>query len=98
MKKLYKKVKFFTSEVLKDPNYQNYLNKLKDEIKEVEEDPTNIEEFSDCLIALLAATETAGFSYKELKKSALKKIKVNINRNWEQKPDGTFQHINKQNN
>lgn len=93
MKKVFKKVKYFTKSVLKDQNSQNYLNKLKTEILEVEEDPTNIEEFSDCLIALLAASSTAGFSYKQLKKSALKKIKKNIKRTWERQSDGTFQHV-----
>ena len=92
MKNLYKKIIFFTSEILNDFNYHNYLNKLKKEIKEVEEDPNNIEEFSDCLIALLAATNAAGFSYKELKNSALNKIEINIHRDWEQQSDGTFQH------
>jgi hypothetical protein len=92
MKKLHKKTKYFTSEMLKDPNPKNYLNKLKDEIKEVEENVTDAEEFADCLIALFGASINAGITYEELKKAALKKIKININREWVQQPDGTFQH------
>lgn len=45
------------------------------------------------LLTIVIASSTAGFSYKQLKKSALKKIKKNIKRTWERQSDGTFQHV-----
>jgi len=93
MKKLYKEVKYFTSKILCDSNVFNYLNKLKAEIKEVEEDTKQIEEYADCLIALFGASNSAGITYDELKNIALNKMVINKNRTWEKQPDGTFQHI-----
>jgi len=69
------------------------LNKMKDEADEAIEEPDNIIEYADCLIALFHASFKAGFTYGELEKAVSKKVKINEKRNWKKNSNGTYSHV-----
>jgi hypothetical protein len=72
-----------------------HITKLKQEADEVIETPKDIEEYADCLFALISASVKAGFTCDELINATTEKAIINSNRKWKEMPDGTHQHIRK---
>jgi len=70
---------------------ESYLNKLKEETKELTESP-NMEELADCMLVLIGLSR---FLPGDLKTALTDKINKNINRTWELQKDGTYHHVNK---
>lgn len=70
-----------------------HMKKLKQEADEVIENPKDLEEYADCMFALISACVKAGFSYKELDEATYKKACINENRRWKLMQDGTHKHI-----
>jgi hypothetical protein len=70
------------------------LNHLLKEVKEVIEDPTNIEEYADCGLLLMDSLRIAGYSMDDLYTAMISKFRKNKTRTWG-KPDknGTVEHI-----
>ena len=83
----------FVTEAFPRAGAVEHLKKLKHETDEAIEDPKNVEEYADCLIALIGATTKAGINYDELITVTYTKMQTNLSRNWEMLPDGTYQHI-----
>lgn len=70
-----------------------HLIKLKNEADETINDPKNIIEYADCLLALFAACYKAGYTYEDLLKAGETKMEILKNRNWKIIEDGTYQHF-----
>lgn len=66
--------------------------KVEHEAREFADDPS-LEEAADVFIALLGALHQRGWTPGDLAAAVYNKMNVNENRKWEQKPDGTYQHI-----
>jgi hypothetical protein len=71
---------------------EHHILKLKQEVDEVLQDPTNPIEYADCLLALFGAAAKAGFTFDDLIKHSIEKLNVVKSREWEEMSDGTFQH------
>ena len=73
----------------------HHLRKLKQEADEAISDPTDIYEYCDILIPLFAAANKAGFTAEMLLNCSFKKLEILKGRTWEEKADGTSQHVEK---
>lgn len=69
-----------------------HLKKLKIEADEAIQDPKDIIEYSDCLLALFGAAYKAGFSYNQLIEASQSKFEIVKTRKWKKLSDGTYQH------
>lgn len=76
-----------------DATSSDHLRKLKQETDEAINDPKDVSEYSDCLIALFAAVNRSGFTYDDLVNSTYCKLKINEQRKWLKNSDGTYQHF-----
>lgn len=71
------------------------LKHLAKEVNEALANPTDIEEYADCLFLIFDATRRAGFTYEDLRIAVNEKLKVNKARKW-QKPtnaDEPVEHV-----
>jgi hypothetical protein len=93
MKNLYESVKIFCFKKFPDASNIDHLRKLNDETMEAIETPFDIEEYADCLIALLGAANKSGFNYDELLKASKEKLFICEKRKWKKLKNGTYQHI-----
>lgn len=78
----------FAKSRLPKADRQSFLNKLSEEVRELQESP-NMEELADCLLVL------AGLSAHlpgDLKTELERKIRICEKRDWELQPDGTYHH------
>ena len=71
----------------------HHLRKLKQESDEAIADPSDIYEYCDILIPLFAAANKAGFTAEMLLNCSFKKLEICKGRTWEEKADGTSQHV-----
>jgi phosphoribosyl-ATP pyrophosphohydrolase len=71
----------------------SHLTKLIEEAKEAKENPDNVYEYADCLLALIAAAKSKGITMPDLMKAAAKKIDICYERDWEKMQDGTYHHV-----
>lgn len=92
MKALYNSIGKFAISAFPDSTPQGHIRKMQEEGDEVIENPTDIIEYADCLIALLAASYRQGFSYIDLLNATKNKLEVNKKRSWA-KINGLYQHI-----
>jgi hypothetical protein len=69
------------------------IDHLRDELDEVEADPTNIEEWADVLLLILHGTRNQGILFSALLDQARSKHAINVARKWG-KPDsrGVVRH------
>ena len=74
---------------------KEHLLKLKQEADEAIADPTDIYEYCDILIPLFAAANKAGFTAEMLLNCSFEKLEILKGRTWEEKADGTHQHVEK---
>jgi hypothetical protein len=81
-------VKTFTGATAK-----GHLRKLKEEADEAIEDPTDIKEYADCLMALFGAAYKAGFTYDALIQAGKEKLEINKSRKWVKLENEIYQHI-----
>ena len=94
---LYEEIGMWSKNTFPDANSIDHLQKLKDEAQEAKEAPSKIEEYADCIIALLAGAWKADIAFFELIEAVEDKLKVNKQRKWQKLPNGTYQHLpNKQ--
>lgn len=82
----------FAYKAFPDATSVEHLKKLKIEADEAIEEPKNIIEYSDCLLALFGAAHKAGFTYDQLLEASQSKFEILKTRNWEKLSDGTYQH------
>ena len=81
-------VKTFTGATAK-----GHLRKLKEEADEAIEDPTDIKEYADCLMALFGAAYKAGFTYDSLIQAGKEKLEINKSRKWVKLENEIYQHV-----
>jgi hypothetical protein len=94
---LYEEIGMWSKNTFPDANSIDHLQKLKDEAQEAKEAPYKIEEYADCIIALLVGAWNADIAFFELIEAVEDKLKVNKQRKWQKLPNGTYQHLpNKQ--
>jgi hypothetical protein len=81
----------FGSDAVRD--WTGPLAHLGKELREIEAQPMDREEWADALLLLLDASRRAGFSAQGLLLAAEYKLSINKNRDW-QKPnaDGSVEH------
>ncbi len=91
--KLYYDIGEFSVKIFHDAKPVDHLKKLRNESLEAIEKPDDVYEYSDCLLALLAAAYKSGFSPEYLINSSFEKLEILRNRKWEKIEDGTYQHI-----
>jgi hypothetical protein len=86
----------FSVEVMPDATSIGHLRKLKKEADEAIEDPKDIFEYADCLLALFAAAYKSGFSFEDLAIASEQKLEILKTRKWKKTDDGLYQHIKKE--
>lgn len=94
--------KQFVTEIFPESDPITTLEKLKTEIKELEQELDNpineqalLEEYADCIICLLTSALQVGYSEKEILEKLYYKISKNMAREWKYNGDGTYSHIKK---
>lgn len=92
---LYTEMGEFARATFPDAGSVEHLLKLKKETDEAISAPHDSIEYADCLLCLFGAAHKAGFTYERLLSVAKAKLGVLKEREWEKKPDGTYQHIEK---
>lgn len=68
------------------------LDKLKQELNELIENPSDESEWTDCLLCFLDAAWRQGYEFENLVDFAIKKLKINKKRKWKEE-NGNFQHV-----
>jgi hypothetical protein len=91
--KLYDEMGIFSVETFIGSDSVGHLLKLKEETDEAIESPTDIEEYSDCLLCLFAACSKAGFTFEEVIDSSFDKLKELRLRTWIKRDDDLYQHV-----
>ena len=91
--KLFQSVGQWSKETFPKAKPIHHLRKLKQEADEAIADPTDIYEYCDILIPLFAAANKAGFTAEMLLNCSFKKLEILRGRTWEEKADGTSQHV-----
>lgn len=91
-------IKFTQATFLKATAYSS-LQKLKEEIKEVENalpfDDDSLEEYVDCFMCLLDSAARDGYTVNQLRHAFAKKLAKNQAREWIDNGDGTYSHVKK---
>lgn len=90
---LFKFIGSLSYRLFPDAGPVEHMKKLKQESDEVIKEPKELEEYADCLFALISATVKAGFGFEELIDATHKKACINEKRKWKLMPNGTHQHI-----
>ena len=73
----------FSKTTFVDAEAESYLNKLKEETRELSENP-NMEELADCMMVLIGLSRFLPGDLKET-----------LSRTWEKQADGTYHHVKK---
>lgn len=93
MEKVYNDMYKFSIDVFPDSTEIGHLKKLKVETDEAIEQPGDIYEYADCLLALFAASGKAGFTFDELLNASQEKLEIVKKRKWKIGDNGLYQHI-----
>jgi hypothetical protein len=75
-----------------------HLKKVIVEAEEALQDPDDVFEYADCLIAILGAMAKKGFSFEHIYNVTNIKLGVIKDRTWEILPDGSYQHVDSPSN
>jgi len=86
---LFERFSHFCETTYPDARADSYLNKLKEEVQELQSDP-NMEELADCMLVLVGLSK---FLPGNLKQHLTDKIAKNERRTWIKQADGTYRHI-----
>ena len=82
----------FGSDAVRD--WTGPLAHLGKELREIEDQPFDREEWADALLLLLDASRRAGFNATGLLLAAEYKLSININRVWQEpNTDGSVEHV-----
>lgn len=79
----------FAEKVLTQADQSSYLNKLNEEVKELNSEPC-MEELADCILVCIGLSKHLK---GDLKDALLSKIEKNEGRTWQRRPDGTYHHV-----
>ena len=90
---VYDKAGNWAVECLPDSEPVHHVLKLKQEADEVINDPADIIEYADCMIALMSAAYKSGFEPHELATAIHNKLLILRKRTWVKNEDGTHQHV-----
>ena len=95
MKRLFRKLTRWT---YREPVFMNISNqsqfvKLQEEVDELRKDPDDPSEYADVLMCLLILADRNEISYRQLKRTFRKKLKINIKRRWVKDENGVNKHI-----
>lgn len=90
---LLKEMGEFSLKTFSGASSQDHMRKLKIEADESIENPLDIEEYADCLLALYAAVYKQGFNHEDLTRAAVLKFEKLRLRKWKKQLNGTYQHI-----
>ena len=71
-------------------------SKLMEEIEELGEDFTDLEEYADVMILFVQVAKDSGFTMSDIFNAVRRKFAKNKTRTWEKSGDGKFQHTNKE--
>jgi predicted house-cleaning noncanonical NTP pyrophosphatase (MazG superfamily) len=88
---IFSRFEIFAKKVLTGADKSSFLNKLNEEIEELNEDPC-MEELADCVLVCIGLAEHLDGN---LKTALLAKIEKNEKRTWERLPNGTYHHVPK---
>lgn len=83
----------WASKTFKGCTAQGALEHLKDEIKEIEAEPTDPIEYADALMLLFDAAGRSGVTVKDIFIAFRDKHQVNLTREWKQNANGSYYHV-----
>jgi hypothetical protein len=72
---------------------QSALDHLKDEIKEIEAEPTDLTEYADSLALIMEAAGRAGFTSRQVLIAYRDKMEINRGRKWMRLENGSYKHV-----
>jgi len=76
MKEIYDEMGKFSVEVFHDATSIDHLRKMKIEADETIEEPNDIFEYADCMLALFAAAYKSGFTYDDVLNAGKEKLEI----------------------
>lgn len=82
IKFLYKQKEWSYKTFGPDKRTKGVINHIKKEIKEVEQDPTNLMERVDLILLVLDGTYRQGYTPEEITEAIEKKLEINMKRQW----------------
>lgn len=83
----------WSKETFPDSTTQSALEHLKDEIKEIEAEPTNPVEYADALALIMEAAGRSGISARQVLIAYRDKMEINKGRKWSRLENGSYKHI-----
>lgn len=87
------KIKRWSEKEFGSQRLRGIIAHLRREVRELENNPRNLEEFADCQMLLMDALTQAGYNMDELKGAVDCKLEINKKRNWkEPNEDGSVEH------
>lgn len=92
MSQLFDSIGNWSATAFPDASTIDHIKKLKDEADEVIKEPSDIEEYADCVIALFAGAWKAEITFNILVGAIDQKLEVNKKREWVKLPNGVYQH------
>ena len=93
MKKEYKRISRFAENTFPDVEAKTHAKKLIEEANELYQEPTDITEVADCMIALIGTASKSGFTLKDIKRAINEKLEIIESVEWIEQEDGTFKSI-----
>ena len=93
MKNVYNEMGKFSVEVFNNATASDHLRKVKMECDEAIDEPNDIYEYADCMLALFAAAYKSGFTYDDIQNASEEKLKILKGRTWVNH-NGIYQHVN----
>jgi hypothetical protein len=87
-------IRKFSKETFGESDTWSKVSHLRKEIDEAAQAPDDIEEWADCMILLLDAIGSRGFTTDQLKQAVREKMAKNWERTWgEPDKDGVVEHV-----
>ena len=90
---LYNEIGTWSKSAFPDADSIAHMKKAIAEAHEVIDNPSDITEYADCLIAIFAAAYKQNIELPELLTSIQSKLSLNKKRTWLKQSDGTYQHV-----
>jgi len=69
------------------------LKKIQRKMEEAKYNPGDVKPFADCILAILLAARSEGFSVADVMQELHRTASAGLSKRWKRMPDGTYQAI-----
>ena len=93
MKELLSEIAVWAEQTFPNEGVTGKLAHLKEEIEELLDDPTNLDEWADCFLLLFDAARKQGIEYDDIAAAMRAKFERNKLRRWVEDMPGIYHHV-----